>query len=146
MLQESVHFSSAAHNVSLSALSIKDPDCHGFLYKQGHSIRSWKKRYCVLKHHQLFYYGKMHHTTAYGVMNLQGYSISEGKTTEKKFHFHASPPDQHMRTYYFYCETAVERDRYNIDIHEVYATLLWLNVTTTMYRWLCALKKCINTN
>jgi hypothetical protein len=110
--RETVHFSGTAHNVSLSALSIRDPDCHGFLFKQGYNIRSWKKRYCVLKDHQLFYYGKMHHTTAYGVMNLHGYSVAMGRTTEKKFYFQAPPPERHMRTYYFYCETAVERDRW----------------------------------
>jgi tripartite motif-containing protein 2/3 len=118
--QETVHFSGTAHNVSLSALSIRDPDCHGFLFKQGYNIRSWKKRYCVLKDHQLFYYGKMHHTTAYGVMNLHGYSVAMGRTTEKKFYFQAPPPERHMRTYYFYCETAVERDRY-----ATYYTTVW---------------------
>ena len=111
-IQESVHFSGTAHNVSLSALSIREPDCHGFLFKQGYNIRSWKKRYCVLKEHQLFYYGKMHHSTAYGVMNLYGYSVAMGKTSDKRFYFHAPPPDRHMRTFKFYCESAVERDRY----------------------------------
>lgn len=53
----------------------------------------------------------MHHTTAYGVMDLHGYSVVMGKTTDKKFYFHAPPPDKDMRTYYFYCESAVERDR-----------------------------------
>lgn len=123
-MQESVHFSDTAHNVSLSALSIRNPDCHGFLYKQGHSVKTWKKRYCVLKQHQLFYYGKMHHTTAYGVMNFQGYSVAIGKTTDKKFFFHATPPDTNMRTYYLYSETAVDRDRYhyyyNIYYHNIY--------------------------
>ena len=109
--QESVHFSGAAHNVSLSALAIKDPDCHGFLHKQGHSIRTWKRRYCVLKAHQLFYYGKMSHTTAYGVMNLTGYELCQGKTKEKKFYFQAVPPSRDMRVYHFYAETEGARQR-----------------------------------
>lgn len=66
----------------------------------------------MLKEHQLFYYGKMHHSTAYGVMNLHGYSVAMGKTSDKRFYFHAPPPDRHMRTFKFYCESAVERDRY----------------------------------
>lgn len=109
-----MHFSGSAHNISLSALSIRDPDCHGFLFKQGHTVQSWKKRYCVLKSHQLFYYGKMHHTTAYGVMDLTGYSVVMGKTTDKRFHFHATPAggkDATLRIYHFYCETAIERER-----------------------------------
>ena len=65
----------------------------------------------MLKEHQLFYYGKMHHTTAYGVMNLLSYSVAMGKTSDKKFHFEALPPDKHLRTFHFYCETAAERDR-----------------------------------
>ena len=109
--QESVHFSGTAHNVSLSALSIKDPDCHGFLHKQGHGIKTWKRRYCVLKEHQLFYYGKMTHTTAYGVMNLTGYEVCRGKTKETKYYFQAIPPRREMRVYSFYAETEGDRQR-----------------------------------
>ena len=109
--QESVHFSGAAHNVSLSALAIKDPDCHGWMHKQGHGIKTWKRRYCVLKSHQLFYYGKMSHTTAYGVMNLRGYRIVTGKTKDKKYCFQALPPDSTLRTFRFYTESDGERER-----------------------------------
>ena len=38
-----------AQNVSVSALSIKNPDCHGFLRKHEGALRGWKRRYCVLK-------------------------------------------------------------------------------------------------
>ncbi len=110
--QESVHFCSASHNVSLSALSIKDPDCHGWLYKQGHGLRPWRRRYCVLKSHQLFYYGKMSHRTAYGVLNLDGYRVVRGKSKEKKFCFSIVPADKSEKEYHFYTETDVERDRY----------------------------------
>lgn len=111
-LQESVHFSSASHNVSLSALSIKNPDSHGWLYKQGHGIKPWRRRYCVLKAHQLFYYGKMSHRTAYGVINLQSYQVVRGKAKDKKFCFSIVPVDKSLKEYSFYTETDAERDRY----------------------------------
>lgn len=112
--QESVHFSSrgTSHNISLSALSIKDPDCHGWLYKQGHSLRTWRRRYCVLKDHQLFYYGKMSHTTAYGVMNIKDYSVVCGKSRDKKFYFNVLPPGKDLREYKFYTETEGDRERW----------------------------------
>ena len=39
----------SAQNVSVSALSIKNPDCHGFLRKHERGLKGWKRRYCVLK-------------------------------------------------------------------------------------------------
>ena len=112
ILQESVYFSGCAANISLSALSIKDPECHGFLYKQGGSLGLWKRRYCVLKSHQLFYYGKMSHTTAYEVLNLSGYEVERGKEKEKKFYFHATPPSKESKVCKFYTESEVERERF----------------------------------
>lgn len=110
--RESVCFSSAAHNVSLSALSIKDPDCHGFLHKRGNNIKTWRRRYCVLKACQLFYYGKMTHTTAYGVMNLKGYEATIGHNKVGKFYLQANPPSSDKRTYYFFAESEGERERW----------------------------------
>ncbi len=66
----------------------------------------------MLKAHQLFYYGKMSHRTAYGVMNLHGYKVLRGKTKEKKFYFSAVPADKSQKEYNFYTETDAERDRY----------------------------------
>lgn len=104
----------SAHNVGLSALSIKDPDCSGFLYKRGQHIKTWKKRYCILKSNQLFYYGAMSERTALGVMDLCGYQVSTDtdKKSVGKYHFTALPPFEGMRTFYFYAESEGERIRY----------------------------------
>ena len=144
--QESVHFSEASHNVSLSALSIKDPDCHGWVYKQGNGIKSWKRRYCVLKSHQLFYYGKMSHTTAYGVMNLRGYQILCGKSKDKKYYFNAVSPDKGMREFHFYTETEGDRERWVTCFGEI---LSGLSLTPSLgslivyhYQWRACLHGC----
>ena len=72
----------------------------------------WKRRYCVLKAHQLFYYGKMSHTTAYEVLNLSGYEVERGKEKDKKFYFHATPPTKEAKLCKFYTESEVERERF----------------------------------
>ena len=111
-MQEVVCFSEgSAHNVALSALSIKEPDCTGFLYKQGQHFKTWKKRYCVLKCNQLFYYGEMSETTAYGVMDLTGYHVDCGAKKSGKHYFTAIPPLNSLRTFYFYAESERERSR-----------------------------------
>ena len=46
----------STHNVSIPALSIKFPDCHGILTKMGGRRKTWKRRYCVLKDACLYYY------------------------------------------------------------------------------------------
>ena len=113
-LQENVCFSEgSAHNIGLSALAIKDPDCCGFLHKQGRHFKTWKKRYCILKCNQLFYYGEMSETTAYGVMNLTGYRIGSGSEKSGKYYFTAYPPDDSWRTFYFFAESDAERTRYD---------------------------------
>ena len=97
----------------------------------------------MLKEHQLFYYGKMHHTTAYGVMNLLGYSVAMGKTSDKKFHFEALPPDKHLRTFHFYCETAAERDRCSEKSHDDDTNILIMIIPA--YRWVGAMQRCTGT-
>ena len=55
LLQEQVHITGSARNVSVSALSIKSPECHGFLFKQGKGFLSWKRIYCILKVRAIVY-------------------------------------------------------------------------------------------
>ena len=93
------------HNVSIPALSIKDPDCHGYLWKQGHNHKSWKRRYCVLKYGCLYYYQDMSETIALGVFKMHGHSIQETELPNRKYNFIAIPPDPSMRTFYFSTET-----------------------------------------
>ena len=60
----------SSHNVGLSALSIKQPDCHGYLTKMGNRRKNWKRRYCVLKDACLYYYLDVNSTTAQGRFSM----------------------------------------------------------------------------
>lgn len=75
-------------------------------------MKTWKRRYCILKANQLFYYGEMSETTAYGVMDLAGYTFTSGASKSGKYYFSASPPRDSLRTFYFFVESEGERSRY----------------------------------
>lgn len=99
------------HNVSIPALSIKDPDCHGYIWKQGEHHKTWKRRYSVLKNGSLYYYKDMSETTALGVFNMHCYTVNETESTNRKFGLIAIPPQPSMRTFYFAAETDTDRER-----------------------------------
>lgn len=99
-------------NVSVSATSIAEPDCHGYLWKQGNFHKSWRRRYCVLKYGCLFYYEEMADQCAIGVFKLHNYTISEFDLKDAGKHgIQAVPPGRKMRTYYFYAESEIDWKR-----------------------------------
>jgi len=63
----------SSHNVSVPALSIKNPDCHGYLVKVGNHRRTWRRRYCVLKYACLYYYIEPTSATAKGTHRMFGF-------------------------------------------------------------------------
>jgi len=65
----------SSHNVEVPALSIKNPDCHGYLLKVGNRHRTWRRRYCVLKYACLYYYVEASSTTAKGTRRIFGTSL-----------------------------------------------------------------------
>jgi tripartite motif-containing protein 2/3 len=98
--------------VSIPALSIRDAECHGWLYKQGGSHKNWKRRYCVLKDKCLYYYKEMTDQTALGVMKMQGYKMTKQPLSGKKHLFSAIPPDDNLRTFHFYTLSELEFNRF----------------------------------
>ncbi|XP_028406072.1 guanine exchange factor for Rac 30-like [Dendronephthya gigantea] len=102
------------HNVAIPALSIKKPDCHGFLTKQGaKSRRSWKRRYCVLKNGCLYYYREMADTTALGVAKLHGYTVDEVSSGNgRRNGFRCIPPQTGMRTFSFIADNEYDKKRW----------------------------------
>jgi len=93
-------------------MSITEPDCHGFLWKQGNFHKSWRRRYCVLKYGCLFYYEEMSDQCAIGVFKLHNYAISEYDLKDPGKHgIQAVPPARKMRTYYFYAESEIDWKR-----------------------------------
>ena len=97
--------------MSIPALSIRDAECHGWLYKQGGNHKNWKRRYCVLKDKCLYYYKEMTDQTALGVMKMQGYKMAKQPPSGKKLLFSALPPADNMRTFYFYTLSELEFSR-----------------------------------
>ncbi|XP_032219051.1 FK506-binding protein 5 isoform X1 [Nematostella vectensis] len=106
------------HNVSIPALSIRHPDCHGYLSKQGHKVKSWKRRYCVLKNGYLYYYSDMANNTALGVAKLLGFTLEKGENKGKHFCYHANAPEAGMRSYCFAAETDADRERWMSKMEE----------------------------
>ena len=101
------------HNVAIPALSIKNPDCHGYLTKQGaKSVRSWKRRYCVLKNGCLYYYREMADTTALGVAKLHGYTVDEVSVSGRRNGFRCVPPHSGMRTFTFIADNEYDKKRW----------------------------------
>ena len=76
-LQTNTWLDISSHNVGLSALSIKQPDCHGYLTKMGNKRKNWKRRYCVLKDACLYYYLDVNSTTAQGKISFTWGLIDE---------------------------------------------------------------------
>jgi parallel beta-helix repeat protein len=81
----------------------------GWLVKQGGSIKTWKKRWCVLKENELYYYADKEDPEAKGSVNLSGFMIrvlnAKEATTEvdKKFCIKIFQP---QRTWYLAAESA----------------------------------------
>ena len=58
----------------------------------------------------------MSETTAYGVMNLTGYTVHSGSQKSGKYYFTAQPPVGTMRTFCFFAESDGERARYVLTV------------------------------
>jgi hypothetical protein len=101
----------SSHNVGVAALSIKDPECHGYLSKVGYRHRTWHRRYCVLKYACLYYYKDPSSTTAKGVAHLHGYTVEED-ITRHKFGFQLIPPTYNMRLFQFTADNETDMKRW----------------------------------
>ena len=88
----------SSHNVGVPALSIRNPDCHGYLQKVGNHHKTWRRRYCVLKYACLYYYTDPRSTTAKGTYVFVSHPSlftpdlkTRGSCRQK---FWAMPPDK----------------------------------------------------
>jgi hypothetical protein len=52
----SISLSFRTHLQGISVASLPNPDKDGYLTKQGGNIKTWKKRWCVLKDGSIFYF------------------------------------------------------------------------------------------
>ncbi|XP_071479940.1 uncharacterized protein [Diadema antillarum] len=102
----------STHNVSLPALSIKEPECQGILTKWNSKMRNPRRRYCILKDACLYYYKDMNALQAQGVVHLHGYSLQEMELKGKKFAFTLKPPSSDLREFYFCADHETDRKRW----------------------------------
>ena len=84
----------------INADEIEAADCQGWLWKEGGIIKSWKKRWCVLKGPCLYYFPTPSKTRAKGMITLPSYEITTAaEQVNKEFAFQAYHPS--ARTYIF---------------------------------------------
>ncbi|XP_071942570.1 uncharacterized protein [Antedon mediterranea] len=102
----------SSHNVQISALSINNPECTGYLTKQGAHRKNWKRRFFVLKDACMYYYENNSSQKAIGVVHFHGYTIQEIGTNNKKFLFDLIPPELELRTYHFQADHETDRKRW----------------------------------
>ncbi|CAH1773294.1 unnamed protein product, partial [Owenia fusiformis] len=102
----------SSHNVGLPALSIKNPECHGILFKMANRRKTYQKRYCVLKDACLYYYLGVNSTTAQGVAHLQGYKLEQLTVSKKRYLFALTPPEPKMRAFQFYTDHEFDYNRW----------------------------------
>ncbi|KAI8483717.1 Si dkeyp-35f12.3 [Branchiostoma belcheri] len=97
------------NNVRLPALSIPEPDYHGYLSKLGYVHKVWRRRYCVLKDGCLYYYTDYNSKRAIGVAHFHGYRVEPMATGGKSHAFCLTPPDPDIRTFYFSADNEAEK-------------------------------------
>ncbi|KAF2078166.1 hypothetical protein CYY_000550 [Polysphondylium violaceum] len=71
--------------------SLANPDKCGFLIKEGHVIRSWRKRYFVLKEGIIYYFRHQSDPEPAGMIPVIGSLIKRFGETERRFAFQIIP-------------------------------------------------------
>ncbi|KAJ4455748.1 putative dual adapter for phosphotyrosine and 3-phosphotyrosine and 3-phosphoinositide [Paratrimastix pyriformis] len=76
----------------------------GYLTKQGHIRKNWKKRWFVLRDKTLSYYAKKNDAKPAGQINIAGSEIKSGEeATGKNYCFHITFPGSNKEKEYFIC-------------------------------------------
>ena len=102
--------------------SIRNPECTGWLTKQGGSgltPKNWRKRWFALKGDNLYYYKSSFDLYALGKIYIPKYAVDFNIETKKKYSFSLYHPL--TRTYYLYADTEQE-------IHK------WVKILSTISR------------
>lgn len=69
---------------------IVNPDIKGWLTKQGGSVKSWKRRWFILKNPCLYYFKDPMDSLALGVILLPSYTIAVAPEVKQPFGFKGS--------------------------------------------------------
>ena len=84
----------------VSVASLGSPDKDGFLTKQGGSIKTWKRRWFVLKGSTLYYFKTKQDTEETGRIDLGADSTVADEPKKKKHCFSVTPSLDAKRTFY----------------------------------------------
>lgn len=77
-------FPQNAEQLRVSVASLQPADKEGFCTKQGGSIKTWKKRWFVLKGNKLWYFKNKTDTEAKGFIELEAGTIVRDESTHRK--------------------------------------------------------------
>jgi len=83
----------------------------GWLTKQGGVVRSWQRRYCVLKDNLLFYFKAQEDDTPKGCIPLRGCTVKDASADTKhqfSFGIYQTAQSAEKRTFFLYTETEEE--------------------------------------
>eukprot|EP01103_Thecamoeba_quadrilineata_P009919 TRINITY_DN202_c0_g1_i1.p1 TRINITY_DN202_c0_g1~~TRINITY_DN202_c0_g1_i1.p1 ORF type:complete len:469 (-),score=84.70 TRINITY_DN202_c0_g1_i1:80-1486(-) len=106
-------------NISVASLSPVEKD--GFLTKQGGSIRTWKRRWFVLKDAKLYYFKTAKDTEVTGIIPLETKSVIKEEPFEmrkKKHTFSVKPNDNAKRIYFIFADKAEDAKSWVTKINE----------------------------
>ncbi|KAA6391722.1 MAG: hypothetical protein EZS28_012749 [Streblomastix strix] len=83
----------------------------GWLTKQGHIRKNWKRRWFSLRGNQLFYYAKPEITKESGIIPLAQAKVEDADSvTQKSCSFHIFyPHESKAKDFYVYADNAVEK-------------------------------------
>eukprot|EP00698_Gefionella_okellyi_P005550 TRINITY_DN15058_c0_g1_i1.p1 TRINITY_DN15058_c0_g1~~TRINITY_DN15058_c0_g1_i1.p1 ORF type:complete len:1261 (-),score=433.54 TRINITY_DN15058_c0_g1_i1:71-3853(-) len=97
-----------AYRAKPELMTLLNADMQGWLTKQGGAIKTWKKRWFLLKGPQLFYYKTQKDHEPVGTILLRGATVKSGvdKEAGRKFAFTVTPLND--RTFFVHAETEDE--------------------------------------
>lgn len=110
--------------LQISVLSLNPPDKDGFLTKQGGSIKTWRRRWFVLKDKKLVYFKTKTDVEATGIIELEADSFvrdERDKDKKRKFMFSVGTS---RRVFFMHADTETEMQQWitaikgNIDTKE----------------------------
>jgi len=80
------HFSKKPDSASALSEAKQNPDLAGYLTKEGHKIKNWKRRYFILKDNLLYYFKDRKDKNPVGVIVLDRANVqTAGKVTGKVY-------------------------------------------------------------
>jgi hypothetical protein len=107
-VRKSVRPQSMALNSPAFSPLLGEPDHSGYLTKQGGFVRSWKKRWFILKNNFLYYFKSPNHLSdTKGAVLLEDATAQRANFQGKENGFTIKTPD---RLYYMYSDTPLETE------------------------------------